>query len=76
MPTCIPFPAGVLDQDETTVRVSQHSIGYSVSRFSAYRATRYISPAFRGVMYALILESLIVACACASYIGWHRLLHR
>ncbi|UWZ84619.1 hypothetical protein [Occallatibacter riparius] len=76
MPTCIPFPAGVLDQDEPLVRVSQHFIVDPTSSLTLYRKARYISPAFRGVVYALILESLIVACACASYFGWHRLLHR
>jgi hypothetical protein len=68
MPTSVTFPAAVLDQTETPDLASR--------RFTGYRSTRYISPAFRGLMYAIILESLIVACACASYFGWHRLLHR
>jgi hypothetical protein len=68
MPTSVPYPAGVLDQTEALDRASNRSTGY--------RSTRYISPAFRGLMYALILESLIVASACASYFGLHRLLHR
>jgi hypothetical protein len=68
MPTSITFPADVLDQIEASDPASRRSTGY--------RSTRYISPAFRGLVYALILESLIVATACASYFGWHRLLHR
>jgi hypothetical protein len=31
---------------------------------------------FRGLIFGLLLDGVIVATACASYVGWHRLLHR
>jgi len=68
MPIPFALPVAVLDPTETPDRASNRS--------AAYRSTRYISSVFRGLMYALMLESLIVAGACVSYLGWHRLLHR
>jgi hypothetical protein len=68
MTTSFVTSAGVLEQAATPDCDSETSSLMSTSRTT--------SPVFRGLMFALILESLIVAAVCASYFGCLRLLHR
>jgi hypothetical protein len=68
MPTSFFVPASALAQTETLAR--------DFKILPANRSPRDPSPVFRGLMFALLAESLLAATVCASYFGWHRLLHR
>jgi hypothetical protein len=68
MPTSFFVPAPPLAQTETLDSASE--------LLPANSSPRDTSPVFRGLMFALLAESLLAATVCASYFGWHRLLHR